>query len=165
MTIHDRQALRQTADARIAQASYAPRRLVLISSGVSFGVALLVAVLNHLLYRQVNLHGGGLSGMELRIMLETVATVLQYAQLIFLPFWSMGLFSSALRIARSEPAEPGNLLDGFRRFGPVLRVHLLQVAIYMLIALACSYTGSFLFMMTAFALPMVECESIPLSTS
>ena len=156
MTIHDRQALRQTADARIAQATCDPRRLVLISSGVSFGVALVIALLDHILYRQIDLHTGGLSGLQLRTLLQTAATVLQYAQLICIPFWSMGIYAAAMRIARGGPAEPGCLLDGFRRFGPVLRLRLLELMLYMLIATACSYGGSLLYLATPFAKPLYE---------
>jgi len=154
MTIRDRQALRRVADDRLAAAAYDPRKLVFISSGVSFAVALLIAFINHILYRQVDLHTGGLAGMELRTALETAATALQYVQLIALPFWSMGMFSASLRIARSTPAEPGCLLDGFRRFGPVLRLRLLELLLYLLIGIACSYAGSFLFILTPFAVPL-----------
>ena len=148
MTIRDRKALRQTAARRLSRASYKPRRLVLIHSGVMLGAALLMAVLDYIITWQIDANGGGLSGMQLRSILETAGNVLSVAYGILMPFWSMGFVYATIRLARGKAAWPGSLLEGFRRKGPVLRLILLQILIYGAITFAAMYASSFLYSMT-----------------
>lgn len=148
MTIRDRKALKQTAERRLSAASYKPSKLILIHSGVTLGVSLLMAILNYLISWQIELHGGGLSGMQLRSILETVNTVLSAAYAILTPFWIMGLAYAALRLARGKAAYPQSLLEGFERKGPVLRLLLLQILIYSIITFAAIYGAWFLYSMT-----------------
>lgn len=156
MTIRDRRALKDAAAEHIQQAAYSPRKLVLIHSGIAFGVALVIALLNYILAWQVDTNTGGLSGMQLRSVLETASAVLRYAQSIAMPFWNIGLIYAMLCIGRGQSARPENLLEGFRRFGPVLRLRLLQGILYGLIAMVCAYISSLLFLLTPFAQPLME---------
>lgn len=145
MTIRDRKALKQTAGRRLAAASYNPRRLVLIHSGVALGIALLVAILNYVIQGQIDAKGGGLSGLPLRSVLDTAATVLSVLYSALTPFWTMGIVYAALRQARGKAAYPHTLLEGFRRFGPVLRMIIMQTILYSILAVAAMYVASFFY--------------------
>lgn len=145
MTIQDRKELKQTAGRRFQAASYNPRRLMAIHSGVALGIALLVAVLNYVIAWQIDSKGGGLSGLPMRSVLDTAATVLSILQLVLAPFWTMGLHYAILRQARGKSAYPGTLLEGFRRFGPVLRMMLMELIIYSIITLVAMYGAYFLY--------------------
>lgn len=164
MTIRDRKALKQTAGRRLGAASYRPHRLVLIHSGIALGIALLVAILNYIIQWQIDAKGGGLSGLPLRSVLDTAATVLSVLYAILSPFWSMGMVYAALRLARGKAAYPRTLLEGFRRFGPVLRLMLMRALIYGILCLGAMYISGFLFSMTPAAGKVMEVlESVMLS--
>lgn len=144
MTTHDRKTLRKTAARRLNTASYKPRRLYLIHSGITLGAMLLMAVIQYVLNWQIDANGGGLSGLQLRSILETIQIVLSIAYMIFLPFWTMGAFYAAVRLARGKSAYPHVLLEGFRRRGPVLRLMLMEGLIYAIITVAAMY-GAWIF--------------------
>lgn len=147
MTIRDRKALRQTADRRLHAASYRPNRLVLIHSGITLAAGLLVTVVQYILQQQMQTHSG-LSGLETRTILETAALVLSVIVMILQPFWNMGIVYAALRIARGKSAYPHTLAEGFRRWGPVLRLELMQLLIFSILAFAAVYASSILFVFT-----------------
>ena len=155
MDIRNRRALKEAAGAKLAAAQYDPRRLALVHTGAALGVALLVMLINYLIGTQVET-AGGLSGMGMRSVLGTVQTTLEYAVNIAMPFWEMGFIYAAVCMARGQRVGPASLLEGFRRFGPVLRLRLMKLFLYFGAAIACVYAASFLFMLTPFSTPMVE---------
>ncbi len=148
MTIRDRKALKQTAGRRIGVAAYPPRKLILIHSGVMLGVSLLMTICNYIITWQIDANGGGLSGMQLRSILETASQFLALVYAVATPFWSMGIVYATLRLARGKAAWPGSLLEGFRRKGPVLRLMLLQTLIYGVIGIASIYGSWILYSIT-----------------
>lgn len=147
MSTLNRSALKQTAAQRLAQATYDPQRLVLLHTGAVVALTLVLSAINYILQLQIS-DAGGLSGLGTRTVLSTIQMLLQLGQLLLLPFWQFGLIYAALRIYRQEEATPDTLLGGFRRFGPLLRLMMLEVALGMGIGFACSYLASFLFFMT-----------------
>ena len=155
MDIRNRRALKQTANARLAEAAYDPKMLALIHTGISLGAGLIVALVNYYLSHQID-SAGGLSGMGTRSVLETVQTTLQYVLTFVLPFWEIGFVYAALRMARGQRADFDSLLEGFRQFRPVLRLKLLQIALYLGVGIICMYAGSFLFMLTPASVKMME---------
>ena len=155
MDIHNRRALKEAAGAKLANAQYDPRKLALLHTAISLGVTLLVTFLDYFLSHQVEITGG-LSGMGMRTILETVQTTLQYALTLALPFWEMGFIYAALQMARGQRADLSSFPEGFRRFGSVLRLRLLEGMMYLGIAVACMYVSSFLFMLTPFSANMME---------
>lgn len=147
MTIRDRKQLKQTAARRLEHAAYPPRRLMLIHSGVMLGMSLLMAVCNYIITWQIDAHGGGLSGIQLRSVLETVSMALSTVYSIAAPFWSLGLVYAALRLSRGKSAWPGVLLEGFRRRRTVIRFFLLQILIYGIITFAAIYAAWIFYVM------------------
>lgn len=147
MTIRDRKQMKATAGRRLDSASYLPRRLILIHSGLLLGFALLMAVCDYIITWQIDAKGGGLSGIQMRSILETVSNVLSVAYAVLTPFWTMGLVYAALRLARGQSAYPGVLLEGFRRRRLVIRFVLVQVLIYGLITIVSIYGAWILYVM------------------
>lgn len=153
MTTLDPGAIRKKAGQQLACAPYDPQKLTLIYAGAALAVSLVITVLDILLLRGIG-NTGGLSGVGMRSVLETVREVLQYIQTLVLPFWSFGFVYTALAMARGADNRPAGLLEGFRRFGPVLRLQLLQGVLYFGVALLCLNVGSILFSVTPLAAEM-----------
>lgn len=147
MTIRDRKELKQTAERRLQAASYPAKQLILIHSAVALGAALLVQILTYLINEQISAHSG-LSGVQTRTMLETTASALSVIYSVLMPFWSIGIVYAALRLSRGHAAYPQTLTEGFRRFGPVLRLNLMELLIYSILAFGAMYASSMLFMFT-----------------
>lgn len=155
MNIRDRHGLRQEAKNRLEQASFAPGKLVLIHSGITAGVLLLLTVINFILNNQMD-SAGGLSGLGTRTMLATIQSVLETASTLAMPFWSMGYLFAVMGWMRREPVSFRTLLDGFRYFGPVLRLQLVKYLLFGGLAVICFYPAMIIFMLTPLANPLVE---------
>ncbi len=155
MDIQNRKELKAAADRSLASAAYDPKKLVLLYTSVTLLFSLLISALDFLLGDQIA-GTGGLGGMGLRSVLSTAQSVLRLANTVVLPFWEIGYIFAVLRWSRSEPAAPKHLLEGFRRWGPFLRLTLLQAAIYVGIAIVCLYLAMQIFLVTPFAAPLYE---------
>ncbi len=147
MNIFDGQGLKKTAASRLSDAAYDPRLLVLIHTGVSLGAALLVAVVSYILQQKIGTTGG-LSGIGLRSVLTTAQSFLQLILTLLTLFWEIGIVFVAIRLARGLTARPESLTAGFRRFGPVLRLKLLQMFLCSILAMPCMYISAAIFSMT-----------------
>ena len=123
---------------------------MLLHTGVALGVSLAIAVLNLFLDRQIDTTGG-LSGLGLRSILATAQSVLETLGNLALPFWETGIFAAAFLWATRQPAENSVLLLGFRRFGPVLRMRILQGFILILASVVVIQFSSTIYMMTPWA--------------
>ena len=143
------------ADRLLSQAPYSPKRLALLHAGVALGISLLATVLNLFLSRQIDATGG-LAGMGLRSVLSTIQSVLELAGSLALPFWEMGIFAAAFLWASAQAAQPEVLPEGFRRFGPVLRLRLLQAILLVVLFMVLIYPSSFIFLLTPWAGPLLE---------
>lgn len=154
MDIRDCRGLKNAAGEVLSRATYDPKKLMLIHTGATLALSLLLAALDFILEEQIG-STGGLSGMGTRSILTTAQSVLQLAQVIVLPFWGIGWLFVTLRLCRREQTGPDDLLEGFRRFFPVLRLMLLQGALYVGIAMASSYIASIIFIMTPWAEPLI----------
>ena len=161
MTIHDRTGLQRLAWARLSETSYHPGKLALLHTGAAAAFSLILMLLNHLLSQQIA-DTGGLSAVGLQAGLSTAQTMLSITSLVVAPFWDMGFVYATVRIARGEHTEPATLLRGFQRFGPVLRLQLLQGILYAGIAFFSIQLSSGIYMLTPFATPLMEAvQTIP----
>lgn len=155
MNIQDPHTLKQTAASALADASYNPRKLVTLHTVVALGIPALLTVISFFLSKQID-QTGGLAGMGLRSVLSTALVMLQFASMVIIPFWEIGLTHSSIRLIRRESAEPASLLKGFRRMGPVFRLELLQGFIYACMGLFVMNIASMIFMMTPLSDPFLE---------
>ena len=140
---------------RLDTASYNPRKLVLIHSGAALGFAFVLTALNFAISQGVG-NTGGLSGMGMRAILETIRTLLQYASMILQPFWQIGFLAAAVAIARNQRFGVPTLLQGFRRFASVLGLLFAEGFGAIIIAFTCAYISSGIFMVTPYAQPFMD---------
>ena len=122
-----------------------PSRVILIHTGAILLLSLLLAAFDYLLDQQIS-NTGGLSGLGMRSVLTTIQSVLRLAEIFALIFWQMGYTYYALQIARGKDAGIPSLFEGFRRFGPVLRLRLFTALLVTLAIFVSSYVASALFM-------------------
>ena len=155
MELFDRRAAKEAAGHSLSNASDDPRRLVLIHTGASLLLAIVLTVIDYLLEQKIGTTGG-LSGIGTRSILTTAQSILRYVQILVLPVWNCGYLYTCLQLSRQEQVSEHSLLAGFHRFGPVFRLTLLQAAIYMVVAFVCVYAGASVFVMTPWARPLME---------
>ena len=154
MNIRDRHGLKSAAADAL---SCAPnhQKLVLIWAAANAALPLLASILNFILNSQIA-ETGGLSGIGLRSVLSTAQSFLSTATSLLIPFWTLGYTATALRFSRRESANFNTLLEGFRRFGPALRLMLLEALLFTLVCIACFYAGITVLSMTPLAEPVWE---------
>lgn len=155
MNIRDRRGIRALAAEAISAAPVSPGRLALIHTGAAVALSVVLTVLNFILSEQIS-GTGGLSGMGVRSVLSTAQMMLSIISMTLMPFWELGFVFAALKLSRRQNAEPQDLLQGFRRFGPALRLSLLQALLYLALAILCINIASFVFVLTPFAAPLAQ---------
>ena len=147
MHMLDPKLLKQQTAQRLSAASYSPRRLALIHTGVSLVCSLVLTVISFLLSQQVA-GTGGLSGLGTRAVLQSVQSVLSMVLSLAMPFWGFGFVAAVLGLARKQRVEPRDLTAGFRKVGPIARLLLLQAALYGVMAFAAIQASTIAVMMT-----------------
>lgn len=130
----------------LQMANYSPAKLALIHTGVASVVSLVILVINYLLGQGMGT--GGLAEMDTRAVLQTAQMTLTVGSMILTPFWNFGLVYAMLSVSRQASAQPKDLLEGFRRFGPVLRLLLLQGLLYFGVIMACVQLATMVFTFT-----------------
>ena len=150
----DNRNLRQEAANKLRTA---PNRgkLILLFAGVSAGLSLAAGIVSVILDSQIA-GTGGLSGLQLRSTLSTVQAMLNILIMAFIPFWNLGYTSVVLKLGRGEAAKETDLLNGLRRFGPVLRLMLLRLAVSFIVGFAAVQVASIAFSMTPWAVPFYQ---------
>ena len=160
MTPFDRRAVRQTAAQTLAGADRTHKKLVLIHTGAMLAVTFILMLIDLFLSQKISATGG-LGGIGMRSTLATVQAALRLAQLAIIPFWQAGYTYLTLRLSQGQQVSFKSLLEGFLRLGPVLRLLLLQLVLYVLIGIAAVNISSTIFMATPWATPLIEiAESI-----
>ena len=130
-------------------------RLAAFHTGVTVAAALLITLLQFALSAGIG-KTGGLSGLGTRSLLETLQTVLQWANSVLVPFWSLRFVYAAMQWAAGLPAGRKDLLTGFHRFGPYLRLMLILGLMSMVVLIFCANLASMIYLMTPYAAPLVE---------
>lgn len=155
----DFRALKYDADQTLQRAEYSPRRLVLIHTGLSLGLSLLLAIISYFLDHGISADGG-LSGLGTQAALATAQVVLQLASLAVVPFWQAGLMFAMLGYVRGRAVKPWNLAEGFRRFVPILTSSLMMGLQYAVRAIVSVYISSMLITFTPFAAPIYQLSAM-----
>ena len=151
----DHHALKGAAKTSLAGSAFDHRRLVLIHTGAVCLANILIALLVFCLNREIE-STSGIGGVDRRNLLSTITAVAQLAQIVFFLFWGFGYTSAAMDLARDHQPEQGVLLDGFRHFGPILRLTFLKGLLMGGVLFFSIQVASFFFCMTPWAAPLVE---------
>lgn len=149
MVFPDNPTVKATAAHRLQNVPNATR-LVLIHSAIPAAITLVLTFISYLLSLQIA-DTGGLGGLGTRSLLETAQSMLQIIGSVFSVFWAYGYSRILLHWSRGERAWDADLLEGFRRFGPVLRTMLVQLFIYIGAVFLAAQLSSIVFAMTPLA--------------
>lgn len=151
----DNPTLRRRGAALAEQNRDTARKLVLIYSGV---LALLTLGINgvYLLLDEQIGGTGGLDGLGLRSVLQTVQSVLNYGNTIFGPVWSAGFLFAMLTLVRGGAPRSRDLLEGFRRLGRVLGYMAFQFLIVVALMTAAIYAAAILFVFSPMGAEFTE---------
>lgn len=140
---------------KAAQHHCDPRRLVLIHVGALLLVNLLSNGLHLFLDSQIQTTAG-LGGLGARTVLQTIQTVLSYANLLLTPFWQAGFVLLTIRWATGQAAGPRDLFSGFRRAGSIISYQLFYMLLLFALTYAASRVASVIFAMTPWAAGFLE---------
>ena len=154
MDIRNRKGFKAAASDALCNAPN-QKRLVLIWAGIGTALPLLISVLSYILEHQIA-DTGGLSGIGLRSILSTVQSVLSLSSSVLLPFWTYGYIAVTLHFARRKSVTDSDLLAGFRRFGPVLRLLLLEILLCAIICIIGIEVVSTILSFTPMSAPVYE---------
>ena len=105
------------------------RKLVTLHGAVSFGVVLVISLIQLLLSLAMT-NESGLDGMGTSAVFSTAKASLGLISGIVLPFWQIGVLHTAIRVTRRQDAEFSHLTRGLQRWGVVLRYYLLLIVLY-----------------------------------
>lgn len=131
------------------------RTLAAIHAGVTVAAGLAATLLQFVLTEGIG-NTSGLSGMGTRSILETIQTVLQWANMVLLPFWNLGFLYAALQWARGNTPRKEDLLTGFHRAGPCLGLLLNRAVLTTLVLIISINISSFIYMMTPASAPIAQ---------
>lgn len=153
MAIRNRRALKEAARQTLEKGN--AKRLIVLFTGIHAAFALVIALADLLLQQQIA-GTGGLSGMGTRSMLQTVQQVLSLLGTFLPTFWSMGYLYAMLKLSHGAAVEDKDLLQGFRCFGPVLRLTVLQTLLLSILGGILVYLFSTLLSFTPLAMPFYQ---------
>lgn len=154
MTVPQFHDLRDAAR-RSLNAAQNPKKIILIHTGVVLLLSLLLMLADYLLEQQISTTGG-LGGIGMRSALETARSVLQLVQSALLPFWQMGYLFYTLKVAQGNDVGTAGLTEGFRRFGPILRLKLLMAGILFLVFSVSLHFSTTIFLLTPWSDPFLK---------
>lgn len=143
------------AKTRLQEAYGDPKKIVLIHTAVALGCSLLLTGLLYLFDYWIA-NTGGLGGMGTRSVLTTIQSILELVVMILLPFWQLGIYRTALLWADGQRAYNSDLLHGFRRWIPSIKLLLMRTGLFLAFSLVVCYACATVYLMTPFAAPIVE---------
>lgn len=125
MYIPPRDLKRETAE-KLNSLRCKPGHILLIYFVISFGVSLLISLIQLCISSQTA-QNSGLDGLETLALWNTVSSILDMGFSLLSPVWSMGLTFVLLQFARGEESHPKCLTAGFRRLGRIAGLLLLTI--------------------------------------
>ena len=142
--------------AALAETNRAPARtLVLWFCGVLAALTLGSNGLNLYLDSQIG-RTGGLEGIGMRSLLQTVQTILSYINQFFGPFWTAGFLAAMLAMVRGIRPKPRDLTEGFRRPLRILGYVAFEAAAALLLLVAVVNLSSILFTLSPMGADFAE---------
>ena len=130
-------------------------RLAAFHTGITVAVAVALTVLQYILSQGMG-NTSGLSGLGTQAILETVQTVLQWINIIVVPFWGLGFLYAGLQWAKGNYARKEDLLAGFRRIGPYIGILLNRAVLTISVMVVTVNISSVVYMMTPAASRLTE---------
>ena len=154
MDIRNPKSLCAAADEALA-VGRKPKQVILWYSGLITLMALVVMVADLILTNELN-KATGLSNLGINSILSTVQSVLPGVQMMLQMCLNLGYLYAMLRVGRKLYADKNDLKEGLHRFGPILRMFLLQFLLYMAVAMVMMYPVSMIFALSPLSNSLVE---------
>ena len=154
MDILNPRSLRQQADRALARGRD-PKKLILCYAGISLGLSLLGTFANLWLDDQIS-GTGGLGNMGTRAIFSTAQTIIPFVIFLASLCLDLGYLSGALRISRGQYADHTDLKVGLQKFWPLMRLTMLQMLIYLAVAVLSAQIAGIIFSMTPWAAPLLD---------
>ena len=154
MTIPSVRTIKAETDRTLRRAND-PRKVILAYAGITVLLAALLTGANALLSERIA-DTGGLANFGLRSVLSTAQSVLPMIQSVALLCLEFGYLHAILRISRGQYADHTDLKVGFHRFGPIVRLTILQYFLFFGITMMLFYLSMQIFLMTPLADPLVD---------
>lgn len=129
MNVLQSAGLKRRAATLLEQTRPEYRKLVTIHAAVSFGVLLVISLIQLLLNLSMT-NEAGISGIGTSAIFTTAKATLGVISGILLPFWEVGVLYTSVRVVRRQEAKFSHLTRGLRRWGVVLRYYLLLLMLY-----------------------------------
>lgn len=146
----------QARGAALAEANRAHTRpVVLLYCGVLALLTLGSSGLNLYLSDQIGTTGG-LGGIGIRSLLETVQELLSYINIFFGTYWAAGFLVAMLTMVRGESPKCGDLTAGFRRPFQVLGFMVFEYAVIFALMMAAAYPAALIFSFTPLGADFAE---------
>lgn len=145
----------QRAKEDLARPNYPIKKMILIHTGVSLAVSLLLSLCSFLL-GEYGESAGGLGTMGLQTVISSVQMFLPFVSLAFTPFWQVGLENVALGYAEGVMVEPRDMLSGFRRWRAVLSSSLMLGLQYLLRGFVASFLAGQVLVYTPIGYPVYQ---------
>lgn len=148
------QTLRQQAQLALRRGRE-PKKLSYAFAGISMAISFVVFFVDFWLAEQISANGG-LSNMGTRAIFSTARQALPLLSGFVSMCLELGFLAGLMRISRGQYADHTDLKTGFRKFWPLVRLGLIQSALYMAIAFLALQLGSLIFMFTPWAEPVMD---------
>lgn len=154
MDIRDPKSLIAAADEALA-VGRKPKQVILWYTGLITLLAVAVMAADYVIDTQLE-QATGLSNLGLNSILSTVKAVLPGLQMLAQMCLSLGYLYAMIRVGRKLYADKNDLKEGLRRFGPMIRLFLLQFLLTMALGTVLAYPASIVFMFTPFSKGFME---------
>lgn len=143
MDIRNIPEIKNTADQRLDNARYADK-IILIYTGITLGLSLLVTVICYCLNLQIDNYGG-LSNLGMKSILSTLETVLPMVSNLAIMCLELGYTAATLRICRGQYTSPQTLRAGIPRFWAMIRCSILMSIRYIALTFLSFYLAAMIF--------------------
>ena len=124
-------------------------------AGITVALSALLTVANALLSNRIE-GTSGLANLGIRSILSTAQSMLPMLQSIVLLCLEFGYFHAILRLSRGQYADHTDLKVGFRRFGAILRLNILQGFLVLAVSMLLFYLSMQIFILTPLADPLLD---------
>ncbi len=154
MDILNAKTLRQKADLALRRGRE-PKKLIYTYAGISVALSLGIFLANLWLDDQIA-GTGGLGDLGTRAILGTAQQAIPVLASLLSMCLDLGFLAGLMRISRGQYADHTDLKVGLRKFWPLMRLNILQMLLYLAVAVLAVQLGSLIFMFTPWAAPLME---------
>lgn len=154
MDVLNPQSLRKRAQFALRRGRE-PKKITYAYAGITLAIGLVIFLADLWLDNQIS-GTGGLSNLGSRAIFSTAQQAIPMLSTFVAMCLDLGYLSGLMRISRGQYADHTDLKTGFRKFWPLVRLSLIQVALYVAIAILAMQAGTLLFMLTPWADPLMD---------